>query len=376
MAAGAHRALGVRRRGVADLRGCAAGASPPGACPSAPAAVLESLVPQRVVRSLAVAAKTVRARSWWWRSSPLCRPTFRCWIWTSDAHCCRPGWSSRRAPSRVQWSRRRRTWCCGRRPPSPSGLTAAVHSFGWTARGRRSGRRSWRRECGWSRGPWLVCRWPAHAGCGHGRWPTACARRGREAAVGPGGGVRAVHLVVAQRLAPAAARLDRRGDGRRSRLRAGQPPAAADHRAGVPFGVLLCYDNAYPEVAARQVAAGARFLVVLSNEAWYRRGAELAQMEALTVCRALETHTPWCAAPWTARRPWSTPTAASAPDCPGGGGPALGARTFRVEVRLGPGALRPLAWLAAVAAGWCCFRAHRSCGASCDPGLDCSRNVP
>lgn len=62
--------------------------------------------------------------------------------------------------------------------------------------------------------------------------------------------------------------------------------------AGVPFGVLTCYDNAFWGPAARQVAAGARFLCVISNEAWYRGGAELTQLVAMTVCRALETGVP------------------------------------------------------------------------------------
>lgn len=62
--------------------------------------------------------------------------------------------------------------------------------------------------------------------------------------------------------------------------------------AGVPFGALLCYDNAFPQPAARQVLAGAQFLCVLSNEAWYRGGAELDQLAAMTVCRARELGVP------------------------------------------------------------------------------------
>lgn len=62
--------------------------------------------------------------------------------------------------------------------------------------------------------------------------------------------------------------------------------------AGVPFGALLCYDNAFPGPAREQVAAGARVLCVLSNEAWYRGGGELTQLVAMTVCRAIELRTP------------------------------------------------------------------------------------
>jgi apolipoprotein N-acyltransferase len=61
---------------------------------------------------------------------------------------------------------------------------------------------------------------------------------------------------------------------------------------GVRVGSLLCYDNAYPGVTRDYVAAGANVLAVLSNEVWYLRGAELDQMEAMTVLRALEAGVP------------------------------------------------------------------------------------
>ena len=72
----------------------------------------------------------------------------------------------------------------------------------------------------------------------------------------------------------------------------GGPRAPLQTAAGVPFGAMLCYDNAFPGPAAEQVARGARVLVVLSNEAWYRGGGELVQLVAMTVMRALETATP------------------------------------------------------------------------------------
>ncbi|MBK8097970.1 MAG: apolipoprotein N-acyltransferase [Planctomycetes bacterium] len=61
---------------------------------------------------------------------------------------------------------------------------------------------------------------------------------------------------------------------------------------GVTFTGLLCYDNAFPGPALTAVRNGARLLVVLSNEGWYRNGAELDQLLAMTVFRALETATP------------------------------------------------------------------------------------
>lgn len=115
--------------------------------------------------------------------------------------------------------------------------------------------------------------------------------------------------------------------------------------AGMPFGAMLCYDNAFPWVAAEQVAAGARFLVVLSNEGWYLGGDELAQLEAMTVCRALETQTPVvrctldgsslaldAAGRTTARLPW------------GAEGPPE-TQVMWCSVVPGPGAMPPLAWL-------------------------------
>jgi apolipoprotein N-acyltransferase len=66
-----------------------------------------------------------------------------------------------------------------------------------------------------------------------------------------------------------------------------RPPLAVAE--GIAVGTLLCFDNAFPDVARAYVEAGANLLAVLSNEAWYRGGAELDQMEAMTVLRALET---------------------------------------------------------------------------------------
>lgn len=69
-----------------------------------------------------------------------------------------------------------------------------------------------------------------------------------------------------------------------------RPPLAVSD--GITVGSLICYDNAFPDVARAYVQAGANLLAVLSNEMWYRGGAELDQMEAMTVLRALETRVP------------------------------------------------------------------------------------
>ena len=118
---------------------------------------------------------------------------------------------------------------------------------------------------------------------------------------------------------------------------------------GVPFGVLMCYDNAYPGPAAEQVAQGARFLCVLSNEAWYRHGAELTQLVAMTVCRAIELRTPivrcttdgWSAVVTADGRLGENLAIAA--------GQAAAARILRTNLSPGSGHLPPLAWLQASA---------------------------
>ena len=124
------------------------------------------------------------------------------------------------------------------------------------------------------------------------------------------------------------------------------PLAAAD---GTRFGTLRGYDNAYPAAAAAQVAAGARLLLVLSNESWFRGGNELDQLVAMTVCRALETATPLvrctqdgCSVVVGAdgRRREQLPVVA-------GRQPA--ARILRAEVPLGAGHLPAMAWTRAAA---------------------------
>jgi apolipoprotein N-acyltransferase len=66
-------------------------------------------------------------------------------------------------------------------------------------------------------------------------------------------------------------------------------PRLPDGRA---LGVSICFENAYPQHFAHQARQGAGFYCVISNEAWYRLGAELDQMLAMTVLRALETGRP------------------------------------------------------------------------------------
>ncbi|MBX3463333.1 MAG: apolipoprotein N-acyltransferase [Planctomycetes bacterium] len=114
---------------------------------------------------------------------------------------------------------------------------------------------------------------------------------------------------------------------------------------GIPFGSLLCYDNAFPGPAAEQVAAGARLLCVLSNESWYRGGGELTQLVAMSVVRALETATPLVRCTTDG---WSVVVTADgrlADQLPLRRGVDDGPRILRSEVALGGGRLPPMAWL-------------------------------
>jgi len=56
----------------------------------------------------------------------------------------------------------------------------------------------------------------------------------------------------------------------------------------VPFGVLVCYEAIFPELAQKQVANGAQLLVNISNDAWFGRTSAPRQHLALTTMRAIE----------------------------------------------------------------------------------------
>ena len=54
------------------------------------------------------------------------------------------------------------------------------------------------------------------------------------------------------------------------------------------FGALVCFDVIYPRYARQMVAGGARFLVNLTNEAWFGRTAEFDQLLNIARFRAVE----------------------------------------------------------------------------------------
>lgn len=122
--------------------------------------------------------------------------------------------------------------------------------------------------------------------------------------------------------------------------------------AGIPFAALLCYDNAFPTTVATEVVQGARFLVVLSNESWYRGGAELDQLAAITVLRAVATETPIVRCTTDGRTMAVDAGGRILAELPQQTAPAA-PRVLRVAVPLGAGRLPGLASLHPVL-GWAC----------------------
>ena len=70
------------------------------------------------------------------------------------------------------------------------------------------------------------------------------------------------------------------------------PGPALMELEGRPFGVTICYENAYGDFCRRFVRQGARFLVNISNEGWFGSSTEFDHMELQSVLRAVETRRP------------------------------------------------------------------------------------
>ena len=54
------------------------------------------------------------------------------------------------------------------------------------------------------------------------------------------------------------------------------------------FGVMICYEAIFPELARRAVAGGAEFLVNITNDAWFGRTSAPYQHLAMATVRAVE----------------------------------------------------------------------------------------
>jgi apolipoprotein N-acyltransferase len=58
------------------------------------------------------------------------------------------------------------------------------------------------------------------------------------------------------------------------------------------LGALICYEDIFPDLARKSVAAGAEMLVVNTNNGWFGEGAAAYQHAAHSVLRAVETRRP------------------------------------------------------------------------------------
>lgn len=57
---------------------------------------------------------------------------------------------------------------------------------------------------------------------------------------------------------------------------------------GVDFGTLICFEVVYPEFVRKEINAGAEFLAVITNDAWFGKTAGPYQHAAIPVFRAVE----------------------------------------------------------------------------------------
>ena len=61
---------------------------------------------------------------------------------------------------------------------------------------------------------------------------------------------------------------------------------------GAPVGVLICFEDAFPDVARRFVKNGARLLINITNDAWFWRSCEPYQHLAMGTFRTVENRVP------------------------------------------------------------------------------------
>jgi apolipoprotein N-acyltransferase len=58
--------------------------------------------------------------------------------------------------------------------------------------------------------------------------------------------------------------------------------------SNIRFSVLICFEDIFPELARTFVREGAEFLIVITNDAWYKRSGAPYQHAACSVFRAIE----------------------------------------------------------------------------------------
>ncbi len=66
----------------------------------------------------------------------------------------------------------------------------------------------------------------------------------------------------------------------------------AETEGATRIGALICYEDIFPDLARKSVAAGAEVLVVNTNNGWFGEGAAAYQHAAHSVLRAVETRRP------------------------------------------------------------------------------------
>ncbi len=73
-------------------------------------------------------------------------------------------------------------------------------------------------------------------------------------------------------------------------LQPAQHPAQLDRpvRASAQFGVLICFEDLFPELSRKLVKEGAAFLVNITNDAWYKKSTAAYQHFTASVLRAVE----------------------------------------------------------------------------------------
>lgn len=59
-----------------------------------------------------------------------------------------------------------------------------------------------------------------------------------------------------------------------------------------PLGVLICFESIFPDLARRDVLAGAKGLINITNDEWFGNGAALVQHAAMAPFRAVEHRVP------------------------------------------------------------------------------------
>ena len=71
-----------------------------------------------------------------------------------------------------------------------------------------------------------------------------------------------------------------------------QPKMSDESRPQRPvkFGVLICYEVIFPDLVRHMAAAGAEFLVTITNDAWFGDSSAPAQHFSMVVFRSVENH--------------------------------------------------------------------------------------